>query len=345
MSAVAGSAAPERAPIVARALRGDFVETEHRGTIAVATSEAVLLSGVGDVSAVAGLRSAAKPFQLLPVIESGAADHFFFAPEELAILASSHAGRREHVRAVASALAKAGLNESQLQCGAHAPFDADAATLLLKAGDRPSALHNNCSGKHTGMLALARHLKAPLESYLDADHPVQRAIRVSVAAAAGLPEAALGVATDGCSAPTFFLPMVAAATAFARLAAANAGDPRSEALRRVREAMTAHPALVAGPGRFDTLAMSAMPGLCAKGGADGFQGLAVRVPGGNVGIAVKMWDGNGRVARLVAVEALRQALGDIPPALAALGAEDVRNHRGLVVGRLAPAFALTPRTS
>ena len=330
----------ERAPIVARALRGAFIETEHRGTVAVATADGRVIHQCGDVAAVAGLRSAAKPFQLLPVLECGAADHFFLAPEELAVMAASHAGRREHVRAVSSALAKAGLTDNLLQCGAHPPFDADAAAAVVKSGERPSVLQNNCSGKHTGMLMLAKFLGAPLGTYLDPANPAQKAIRAAVAGVAGMDEADLGVATDGCSAPTFFMPVAAAATAFARLAAADAGDDRQAALRRIRSAMTAHPNLVAGPERFDTLAMGAMPGLCAKGGADGFQGLAVRAEGKIFGVAVKIWDGNGREARMVAVEALRQVLGTLPGALEDLRAADLKNHRGTVVGRLAPAFTL-----
>lgn len=332
----------ERTPVVARVRRGAFVESEHRGAVAVSDGSGRLVSRVGNASQITALRSSAKPFQLLPIITSGAADAFGFAPDELAVMAGSHAGRPEHVQAVRSALEKAGVDENALLCGAHVPFDGGAAENLFKAGRLPTPLHNNCSGKHAGMLALAKFLGEPLGSYLNPDGAAQKAIHAAVAWAAGIDESALGVAVDGCSAPTFFVPLSSASAAFARLAAARGGDARSEALARIRDAMMSHPALVAGPGRFDTMAMQSMPGLCAKGGAEGVQGMSLRLADGRVvGIAVKIFDGGGRAAGPVALEALRALAGELPAALEIVRAPVMKNHRGTEVGRLEPVVALT----
>jgi len=332
----------ERTPVVARLWRGAFVESEHRGIVAVAEGNGRLLSRCGDADAVTALRSAAKPFQLLALVESGAADAFGFTPAELAVMAGSHAGRPEHVQAVRSALSRAGVNENDLRCGAHVPFDGEAADTLVKAGQLPTPLHHNCSGKHAAMLALARHRGEPLDTYLSPAHPIQQEILAGFAWACGLPPSAVGVATDGCSAPTFFVPLSAAAAAFARLGSAPGADARSQALARIRGAMMAEPEMVSGPGRFDTQVMRGSPGACAKGGAEGFQALGLRLDDGRVlGIAVKISDGAGRAAGPVALEAWRQAAGALPEKLEAARAPVVKNHRGTEVGRLEPVAALT----
>lgn len=335
-------------PLVARIFRGAFVESAHQGVIAVAGGDGRLLFTGGDASLVSGLRSSAKPFQLLPLVESGAADRYGFAAAELAVMAGSHAGRPEHVEAVLSILDKAEVDVAALRCGAHLPFDADAVETLIRSGQRATALHNNCSGKHAGMLALAQFLGEPLDSYLDPRHPVQKRIRSTFAAVCDIPEDSVGLATDGCSAPTYFVSVAAAAAAFGRLAASAAGaaggtDGRAAALGRIRDAMMEHPGMVAGPGRFDTQAMRGWPGLCAKGGAEGYQGLALKTHDGRAfGVAVKIEDGGGRAAGPVALEALRQVLGGIPTALEPLRAPVIKNHRGTDVGRLEPAFRLSP---
>lgn len=332
----------EGGALVARVTRGAFLESAHQGVVAVADGNGRLLFQAGDAALISALRSSAKPFQLLPLVESGVADQFGFTAAELAVMAGSHAGRPEHVEAVSSILAKAELDVTALRCGAHMPFDAEAAETLIKGGQLPSPLHNNCSGKHAAMLALAKHLGEPLDSYLNPGHAVQKIIRSTLAGVCGLDENSIGVATDGCSAPTFFLPVAAAAVAFGRLAAGG-GEGRSGALGRIRDAMTSHPELVSGPGRFDTSAMKAWSGLCSKGGAEGFQGLAIRMPDGQAwGVAVKIWDGGGRAAGPVALDALRQALGSIPDSLETLRVPPVKNHRGTEVGRLEPAFTLEP---
>lgn len=325
--------------VLVRVTRGRKVESEHVGAMAVAGPDGALLSGSDDAKRVVALRSSAKPFQLAAVVACGAADRFSFSPAELAVMAGSHAGTPDHVAAVRSALRKADIDESRLLCGIHVPFDAKAAEALLRAGERPSALHNNCSGKHVAMLAAAKHLGAPLDGYLDPEGPVQRLILAQVADASGMRAEDVPTATDGCSAPTYFLPLAAAARAFAALAADDAG-----VLARVRSAMTAHPSMVSGRGRLDTVLMEEAPEVCAKGGAEAFEGLAVRGPRGPVGIAIKILDGGGRAVGPAAIEALRQLLwagGSVPARLKALHRPALLNHRGTEVGGVEATVALS----
>lgn len=250
---------------------------------------------------------------------------------------ASHGAEAFHCEAVRSLLAKAGLDERHLRCGAHRPAYLPAADVLVRAGQEPRPIHNNCSGKHAGMLALARHLGAPVETYLQVEHPVQRAIRGFLARAAGVTEEAIGVGVDGCSAPTFALPLAGTATAFARVAAARLGSPAEDAAAvRVAAAMMAHPALVAGTGRSDTAVMRTLPGLLfCKTGAEGFLGIGV--PGRGWGVAVKVLDGAGRASLPAALFALAALglltdVGDGP--LASYAAPKMTNAAGEVVGAL-----------
>ncbi|MGH2668798.1 MAG: asparaginase, partial [bacterium] len=195
--------------------RGETVESVHYGAIAVVDAAGRMVAAAGDPGETTYLRSAAKPAQALPLLESGAAERFGLDDRDIAVIIGSHGGEPFHLDAVRSILRKIGLEDAALQCGAHAPYHRPSARALRAAGASPTALHNNCSGKHAGMLALAVHLGAPVASYLDPDHPVQILIRARIETLAGLPAGGARTAVDGCSAPTFAMPLRSAARLYA----------------------------------------------------------------------------------------------------------------------------------
>ncbi len=328
-------------------IRGKAVESVHHGAAVVVDSGGRVLARVGSPDTSTFLRSAAKPFQAIPILASGAADHFRLTPREVAVIVASHGGERMHLEQVRSILRKIGCGESDLRCGAHAPFYRPAAAALARSGRRPSALHNNCSGKHAGMLALSRYLREPVGRYLSPDHPVQDAILEVVSRYTGTPRRAIRLATDGCSAPTFALSLRQAARGYARLADRRYGRPgEKEAAARTVAAMRSHPEMVAGTGRLCTLLMrEADRGLIAKIGAEGFYGMAYRDGERGIGIALKISDGNGERARTTAAVELLVQLGLLSRRKAAgiLASHDlprIRNVRGLVVGRVVPIFRI-----
>ncbi|CAG0929661.1 L-asparaginase [Thermoflexales bacterium] len=325
--------------------RGGCLESEHRGAIAVVDAGGALIAHAGDADLVSYLRSSAKPFQLLPLVESGAAVRFGFTDAELAVMAGSHAGEPRHVAAVQSILNKIGLPDTALQCGLHMPFSADAAKALRATGREPTVLHNNCSGKHAGMLAQAVDRGLSTHDYLDPQHPVQVSIRQRLAELGGITFAAISVGVDGCSAPCFAMPLRAAALAFARLA--EAGSKMHDAgLGRIARVMMNYPEMVAGEGRLDTDLMRAVPQrVVSKGGAEGYHGLGVIQPNGlALGIAVKIADGDGkRGGNPVVIETLRQLAVLDDTALAKLKnyhTWKITNHRGLEVGEVKANFKL-----
>ncbi len=332
--------------------RGPVVESVHHGAVAVCDREGAVVAWWGDPEVVTYLRSSAKPFQALPLLESGAADHFGFSDREIALACASHSGTDRHVEVVRSMQAKAGLEESHLQCGIHPPYDKETARRLEAQGEQPTANRHNCSGKHTGMLALAHFLDVPLERYLDRDHPVQQRILEALAAMCGFSVEEVAVGTDGCSAPNFAIPLRSAAAAYARLADPSGLPPgRAEACRRIFAAMTGNPEMVAGPGRFDTRLMQVTGGrILAKGGAEGFQGIAI--PAGSLGpgspalgVALKIADGNlGRRAGGPVVLAVLEMLGALSPgeleALSSFGPQKLTNFRGLEIGETRTCFRL-----
>lgn len=340
--------------VLVEVTRGVLVEARHRGSIVVLNAAGDLVASAGDTEAHTWYRSAAKPFQTIPLISSGAADHFQLTPPELAVITGSHSGEDRHLAAVNSILNKSGLTTAALQCGAHAPFDEAAASALSSAGQSPQPLHNNCSGKHAGMLALAKYLRAPLESYRDPQHPVQQQIRVTLARFADVPVDEIAIGIDGCSAPVFGLSLSAMARSYAQLVGWQhtdiAEDERlSKAAARVVQAMTGFPEMVGGSrNRLDTDLMRAARGqIVSKVGAEGVQLLGVlpseRYPEG-LGIAIKIEDGDTRRARNpVVIETLRQ-LGLLDDeqlsALACYARATVFNHRQLAVGEVRPCCKL-----
>jgi L-asparaginase II len=335
---------------VVRVLRGEVEESVHFGAIAVVNASGQLLASWGNPELVTFMRSSAKPFQALPLVESGALDSFGLSAEDLALFCASHAGTDAHVRGVEHIQSRVGLREVDLQCGTHAPFDRATAFRLQAGGQLVTPNRHNCSGKHTGMLAQAKHLGAPLETYLAPDNPVQQRILSALADLAGLDEADIRVGTDGCSAPNFALPLRAAATAYARLAdPSSLSQDRARACERIFDAMTGYPAMVSGEGRLDTVLMNSVPGVLSKGGAEGYQGLAIRAQarggGEAVGVAAKISDGD-LAFRAQAVMVLRlleqmgvkgaERLADLPP----FNTSQMTNHAGITVGAVESCFTL-----
>ena len=314
--------------------RGGRVESVHAGHAVVCDARGAVLEAWGDPDKVIWPRSSCKMVQALPLVESGAAEGL--DSTLLALACASHQGAAVHTNRVAGWLASLGLDDSALRCGAHIPHDRATAEALIRAGGAPAQLHNNCSGKHAGFVALARRLGAGPE-YIDPDHPVQRAVRTAFEEVTGGPSP--GWAIDGCSAPNFATTVAGLARAMAAFAAAGAGGgARDTAMVRLRDAMLAHPDLVAGEGRACTGLMRAMAGRAAvKTGAEGV--FVAILPEQRLGVAVKIADGAGRAAE-VAIAALLARLGALDasmPGAAHWLAPPVDNWRGLRTGHIAPA--------
>jgi L-asparaginase II len=322
-----------------RVHRGDEHESLHRGALVVVERDRRILV-LGDPDWAVLYRSTSKPLQTLVGVTSGAADAYGITPEELALAAGSHNASPEHLAATRSILAKAGVAEAALGCGGHWSIDAVTACRQREERDAPLPIWSNCSGKHALMLAAARHLGLPLETYLDPAHPLQVEIRRHIALLGGIDVAGVRVAVDGCGAPAFGLPLGAMALSLARFGAPE-GLPAdvADASRRVGDAMHAHPVMVGGHGRFDTdLIATPAERILAKGGADGVHGLAV--PERRLGMAVKVEDGSDRGYRLVVLETLRR-LGVLTDGeLADIASRQcdpvIRTWTGTVVGRLEP---------
>ncbi|HEU0174027.1 MAG TPA: asparaginase [Blastocatellia bacterium] len=339
-------------PALVEVTRGSLVESRHRGFIAVVDAAGAVVASLGDIGTPVWFRSAAKPFQAIPIIASGAAARYGFTPRELAVIAGSHSGENAHLETVLSILNKISLDESALKCGAHLPFDEASAKRLRAENKEPRALHNNCSGKHAGMLAFAKHIGEPVENYLDPDHPIQRRIRSTLARFADAPVDEIKIAVDGCSAPVFGLSVEAMARSYARLAGARRAGIEPElaaAADAMVSAMIEYPEMVGGTrDRLDTDLMLVAKGeIISKVGAEGTQLLGVkpneRYPKG-LGIAIKIEDGDVRRARdPVVIETLRQLglLDDAQlAALASYARSTVFNHREIEVGEVRTCFAL-----
>ncbi len=322
--------------------RGGRAESVHRGTVAVADRGGRLRYVAGDPALPLYLRSACKPLQALPLVEDGGLERFELTDAELAVICASHAAEPVHLDAVRSILSKIGLDPPALRCGPHVPHDPATAAALARAGRAPEAIHSNCSGKHAGMLASCRLHGWPTETYLEPGHPLQRRIAAIIAEFCASSEP-LPQATDGCGVPTFHANVGQLAQAFARLAdPAELAPPRAAAIRRIGDAMAAHPVMVSGTGRLATSLMEVLGArLFCKGGAEGGFGVALRSRG--LGIAVKIEDGNARAMGPIVVEVLRQ-LGAAGPAdtaaLAAHARPVVLNTRGEVVGAIRPLVHL-----
>jgi L-asparaginase II len=329
------------AEILAKVVRGNTVESIHRGHLIILTGDGETLFSAGNPKTVTFIRSSAKPFQAMPFITSGACDEYMFSEEGLALACASHSGERIHVRIAEQMLLRIEMNEAYLRCGAHLPFNEKEAERMLRENEPPTQLHNNCSGKHAAMLAVAKHIEADLQTYEELDHPVQQLILEAVAAFTGVEANKIKIGVDGCAAPNFALPVAAMAQAFANLVSPpDEIDPKlRDAAARIVSAMVKFPELIGGTERLDTMLMQAAPErIISKVGADGVWLCAVlpceRWPKG-LGIALKIEDGDDRRARpVVAVEVLRQlgileadSLPDVSPMA-------IKNRRGDVVGEV-----------
>lgn len=299
---------PPANPVLVEVLRGTLVESRHRGAVAIADAGGSLHAAIGEISAPVYARSAIKPLQALPLVESGAAERFGLGDVEIALACASHEGEAAHVRAVAGWLERIGLAVDDLECGAHAPYHPASAEALLREGRSFSALHNNCSGKHAGFLTTAVHLAEPTAGYARADHPVQQRVGAVLAAMCDreLGHAPRGI--DGCGIPVIGIDLAGLATGMARLADPGGLPPaRRDAARRIVRAMAAQPHYVAGSDRLCSALIASTDGaVVAKVGAEGV--FTAAIPARGLGIALKIDDGAGRAAEC-AVVAVLEALG------------------------------------
>lgn len=326
-------------PVLVELTRGALVESVHRGAIAISDAQGRIVYALGDIALPVYPRSALKPMQALPLLESGAADAFRVSDEEIALACASHSGEPMHTLRVAAWLARLGLGEPDLACGTHPVRFEPLAEELIRRGEKPTRIHNNCSGKHTGFLTVARHWNVATDGYERHDHPVQQAVAKAVGELAGIPQE-LPWGVDGCAAPNFALPLGSFARALAQFAdPQNLAPERTQTVQRIFAAMIAHPELVAGTGRMCTALMRAGGGRVAvKTGAEGV--FAAIVPEAGLGIALKIDDGTGRAAE-TAIAFLLDRLGIVDhETVRDLVYAPLRNTRDTVTGERRPATAL-----
>ncbi len=332
------------APVMVEVTRGDMVESRHRGRAAVVDASGSVVMSWGDVEAPVYPRSAIKPLQAIPLVESGAADACGASDKEIAVGCASHGGERMHVDAVAAWLARVGLSTDDLECGGHAPGYGPASDDLVREGQPFGSVHNNCSGKHTAMLVTARHLGEPTKGYIDFTHPVQQRVIGVLEQMCGLDLAVAPRGTDGCSIPTLAIPLGNLALAFARFA--DPGDEvpprRAEAIARISRAITAAPQMIAGTGRYCSTVIRATQGRAlVKTGAEGV--FCGAVPSLGLGIALKCEDGATRAAEIM-MTALLMRLGVLDDAIARSIdrglREPILNRNGRTVGEVRVAGPL-----
>jgi L-asparaginase II len=318
-------------PVAVEVTRGGRVESRHRGAGVAVDSDGGVVFAFGEVERPVFPRSAVKPIQALPLIESGAADRYGLSEQELALACASHSGEPAHVALAAGLLAKAGLDERALACGAHWPLSAAAGRALAREGVEPSALHNNCSGKHAGFLCVACAAGLPVAGYETAQHGVQREVKAALEQVCGERLGEPGI--DGCSIPAYAISLRGLASGFARMATGRGLAPaRAAAARRLMAAMAAHPWLVAGTGRFDAQAMTALGGrVVTKTGAEGV--FCAAIPELGLGLAVKADDGAGRAAEAM-IAALIARFVETPEGFVRVV---LRNWRGTEVGEVRAA--------
>lgn len=326
-------------PILVEVRRGPLVESAHRGAAIVCDAQGGTVASWGDCARPVYPRSAVKPLQAIALVETGAADRFGLSQAELALACASHGGSPEHVAAVEGWLGRMGLSGNDLECGAHAPSNAEAALALACAHTKPNRMHNNCSGKHTGMLATALATDAPTRGYIDAGHSVQRRNRTVMSEMAGEDLARAPWGIDGCGIPTIAMSLAGLARAMARMAAPDGLAPtRRDAILRIRRAVAAHPFMVAGHGRFCTRIMEAAgETILVKTGAEGV--FAAALPQQGLGLALKIDDGATRASECAIAALLRRfgkTSGAADAALGAYAESELRNWSGAPVGQIAP---------
>ena len=340
-------------PVLIEVMRGGVVESRHRGSFVVVDADGAVVMAAGEVAQRVFPRSAVKALQALPLIESGIADRHGFSADEIALCCASHSGEPHHAAAAASMLKKAGRDASSLECGAHWPMYDKAARALAAEGREPSALHNNCSGKHAGFVCLACGLDEDPAGYVKAEHRVQREIRGALIEMTGDPHHPEQAGIDGCSIPTYATPLSALALGFARFGAgggkgANVGPARAEAARRIRAAVAAHPEMVAGMGRpeplaqdmgrarFDSAVMEALGARAfTKTGAEAV--FCGALPELGYGLALKIDDGATRASEALMAALLLRLLkpeGRASALLAGIAQPAMRNWNGVEIGSI-----------
>ncbi len=314
--------------------RGPLVECVHTGALALSRPSGELVMALGNVSRAIYPRSSIKAIQCLPLIETGAADHFGFDDQMIALACASHTGMEKHSQLAGKMLEQVGLKESALECGAHPPLGAGAARDLWRSGGTPSQLHNNCSGKHAGMLATALHMGEPRENYVSAMHPVQRRIHDVLCDLSGLPLGEDVLGHDGCSVPNWAMPLTTLAHVFALLFTGDVqSSVRRGAIKRIMSACFRHPDLIAGPGRLDTLVMSGVPGqVFLKTGAEGVYCGAF--PKLKLGFALKVDDGATRGSAGAAMALIERL---VPDAYGLSKRKLIKTWRGADVGEIRTA--------
>lgn len=334
-----------KSEILAKVIRGGTLESVHRGHLYIIDGAGRELVNIGDAETVAFIRSSAKPFQAIPFLTSGAAENFGFADNEIALACASHSGERMHTELAAQMLGRIGLSEKDLRCGAHFPFDEKRAAEMLRKGETPSQLHNNCSGKHAAMLAFAKHIGADIKTYDLLENPIQQTILENVAKFTETPKNDIPTAIDGCCAPNFALSVRAMAKGFLNLIIPpeSFDDNLKNACQRIVSAMLNFPELVGGSERLDTMLMEAERGKCiSKIGAEGVWICGIlpseKYPHG-LGISMKIEDGDDKRARaVVSVEVLRHLGIFENETLANISPLPILNRRGEAVGKVVADF-------
>ena len=320
-------------PILCKIHRGDFIESIHVAYAVVVNGEGEIVYSSGDPHYLTCVRSTLKPFQASATVKEGATKVVGFTPAESALMCASHNGEDIHVKTAESMLKKIGYDTSHYECGTHLPYDKESKIKLIQNDEKPSALHNNCSGKHAGMLCLAKHIQEDPKGYTDPDHPVQQLIMKQVKRFSELDEFPL--VTDGCSAPVPFLPLFNIALMYQKFASGNYDE-----LNTLFDAVTSNPYLIAGKDRFDTDFIEVMDGeAVTKVGGEGVRGLGIRTAKGEVyGIALKVLDGNQRcnpIAIMAVLEEMDLLTKDQSEKLSSYKNTVLRNHRKIETGIIA----------
>ncbi|MGF7058982.1 asparaginase [Brassicibacter mesophilus] len=324
--------------------RGGHLESQHHIHIAVVNTKRELLYSYGDPTRATFARSSMKPLQAIPVIETGTIEAFNLEPADIAVMCASHNGEPIHRSRVLSILEKVGQPEETLQCGTHIPRDIESYKALIREGKELSPVFSNCSGKHSGMIATAVHLHEDLDRYYILEHPVQQRILNIISELLDFPKEKIGIGIDGCGVPVHQLPLNYIALGFAYLANPDTikDDRHSQALSIIRDAMMAHPELVAGKDRFDTDVMRAFKGrIVSKAGAEGVQCVGDAETG--IGIAIKAEDGNGRAVMVAMMEVFKQlGIGneEVYEKLSNYVETPIKNMKKEIIGIVKPSFTL-----
>jgi L-asparaginase II len=329
--------------VLVKVFRGDLIESIHRGHIAVVNANGELLYSVGDPGEVIYARSSMKPLQAIPIVETGAAEHFNFDNADLSLTCASHNGEDQHTVRVQSILERADLSISDLQCGTHNPRWEETYEALVKTGGQVTPVYNNCSGKHSGMLATAKHMNESTNNYYKLDHPVQIRIIEAISELTEVPKNEIKIGIDGCGVPVHGVPLLNLALGFAKMADPRLlSNKRQEAVNKITTAMMEAPEMVGGTDRFCSDFMRILDGrMFGKAGAEGVYCIGDKETG--IGIALKIEDGNGRATSPVAVEVLTQ-LGLLSESqraqLNAYHYPKLKNARSEEIGELRPEFTL-----